>query len=86
MGIGFDSAKQLVAAIQNDPTTARAEIAAAVNALQAVLFAFDRAGQDAEDAYIAKVLASFAPERDATLKAAMSSAWAALEAVAARKP
>jgi len=82
MGIGLDAAKQLFQAVQNDPTTARAELADAVNALQAVIYAFDRAEKDAQDTYIAKVLASFAPERDATLQQAMASAWAAFEAVA----
>jgi hypothetical protein len=86
MGIGFDAAKQLISSVENDPTTARAELADAVNALQAVLAAFDRAEKAAQDAYIAKVLASYAPERDASLKAAMASARAALEAVAAGKP
>jgi hypothetical protein len=82
MGIGFDAAKQLFQAVQDDPTTARGELADAINALQAIIGAFDRANADAEAAYIKKVLASFAPERDATLKVAMASAWAAFEAAA----
>lgn len=84
MGIGFDAAKQLISSVENDPSTARAELAAALNAIQTVLAAFDRAEQEAQDAYIAKVLASYAPERDASLKAAIASARAALEAAAAK--
>lgn len=84
MGIGFDSAKQLISAVENDPTTARAELAAAMNALGAVLAAFDHAELDARNQYIEKVLASFAPERDVTLKAAMIAARAALEAAAGK--
>ena len=82
MGIGIDAAKQLFETIQNDPTTARAELAEAINALQAVVYAFDRAEKDAQDAYIARVLESYAPERDATLKTAMAAAWTAFEAAA----
>jgi hypothetical protein len=82
MGIGLDAAKQLISAVENNPSTAREDLAEAVNALQAVLAAFDRAEQEAQDAYIAKVLASYAPERDVNLKAAMVAARTALEAAA----
>jgi hypothetical protein len=73
MGIGIDTAKSLIAAVHADPSTARAELADAVTALQAIIFALDSAEQQARADFIAKALVEFEPQRLTALTNALAS-------------